>query len=121
VFTLAFGLAWYLTRQWWLVFPLVFAGILPLVEGLRRLARDRPPPPARAAEQAQLTTAQAEKQILITAREAKGIVTPAMVALKTELSIEEAQGLLEQMARKGYAVMHLRDNGRIEYEFPEFH
>ncbi len=44
-----------------------------------------------------------------------------MVALKTELSIEEAQGLLEQMARKGYAVMHLRDNGRIEYEFPQFH
>jgi hypothetical protein len=121
VFTVAFGLAGILTQQWWFIFPLVFAGILPLAEGLRRLRRERlPPKQVEEQPQALLTSAAAEKQILLAAKEEKGIVTPALIALKTELTIQEAEKLLEEMARKGYAMMHVRDDGRIEYEFPEF-
>jgi hypothetical protein len=119
VLAAAFGLAWYLTRShpwaWLWLFPIVFAGLLPAISGVRRLRRERPeegPPRLEAAE--------AERRILLAARDARGVVTPALVALKTGLSIEEAQGLLEQMARKGHAVMHVRESGRIEFEFPEF-
>jgi hypothetical protein len=121
IFTVAFGLAGILTQQWWFIFPLVFAGILPLAEGLRRLRSQRQVRKLPEEEpQVLLSSAAAEKQILLAAKEEKGIITPALVALKTELTIQEAEKLLEEMARKGYAVMHVRDNGRIEYEFPEF-
>jgi len=116
VFTVAFGLAWYFTRVWFFVFPLIFAGIMPMVEGLRRLAgsRDQPRLPSKSGQ------VSSEKQILLVAKEEKGVVTPALVALKTELSIQEAEKALEAMARQGYAQMRVTDSGRIEYEFPEF-
>jgi hypothetical protein len=121
IFTVAFGLAGIFTRTWWFIFPLVFAGILPLAEGLRRLRQERLlKRPVEEQPQVLLSSAAAEKQILLAAKEEKGLVTPALVALKTELTIQEAEKLLEEMARKGYAVMHVRDDGRIEYEFPEF-
>lgn len=120
IFTLAFGLGWYFTGTWWFVFPMVFAGILPLVEGLRRLGRERQLRVDGTQREALRSTASAEKQILLTAKEEKGIVTPALVALKTDLSIQEAEKLLEEMARKGYAAMRVTESGRIEYEFPEF-
>ena len=119
VLAAAFGLAWFLTRShplaWLWLFPLVFAGVLPAISGIRRLGRAH-----TEGGPARLTAAEAERRILLAAREARGLITPALVALRTELSIEEAQGLLEQMARKGYAVMHVREDGRIEFEFPEF-
>lgn len=116
VFTAAFGIAWYVTRQWFFVFPLVFAGLMPLVEGLRRLASDRSRP------QLPNTTGgtSPEKQILLVAKEQKGVVTPALIALKSDLSIQEAEKALEEMARRGYAQIRVTDSGRIEYEFPEF-
>lgn len=121
IFTVVFGLAGIFTQQWWFIFPLVFAGIMPLADGLRRLRRERlSGRPAAGERPAMLDGASAEKQVLLAAKEEKGIVTPALVALKTELSIQEAEKLLQEMAGKGYAVMHVRDDGRIEYEFPEF-
>jgi hypothetical protein len=122
VLTAAFCLAWYLTRghplAWLWLFPIVFAGLLPAISGIRRLGQERS---GRLEGRARPTAVEAERQVLLAARDARGLVTPALVALKTGLSIEEAQGLLEQMARKGHAVMHVRENGRIEFEFPEFH
>ncbi len=116
VFTFAFGIAWAVTGGWWFVFPMFFAGVLPVLEGMRRLMADR-----RAGRQADLPTGVSqEKQILLTAKEEQGIVTAALVALKTSLSIAEAEQMLEKLAREGHAVMHVSDQGRIEYEFPEF-
>jgi hypothetical protein len=119
VLAAAFGLAWYLTRShpwaWLWLFPIVFAGLLPAISGIRRLWRER-----SNGGPARLPAAEAERRILFVARATRGVVTPAMVALETGLSIEEAQGLLEQMAGRGHAVMHVRENGRIEFEFPEF-
>ncbi len=116
VFTVAFGIAWSITGIWFFIFPLLFAGVMPMVEGIRRLAAARYERPAVAKK----SSAWSEKQILQAAKEEKGIVTPALVALKTELSIQEAEKVLEEMAQKGYAMMHVTPSGRIEYEFPEF-
>ena len=118
VFTAAFGIAWAVTGLWFFVFPFVFAGVLPLVNGLLALPRGRGEASRRAAPDAAL--ASREKQVLQAARDEKGIVTPTVVALKTELSIQEAEKMLEEMARKGYALMRVTESGRLEYEFPEF-
>ena len=118
VFTVAFGVAWSVTGWWFFIFPLLFAGVLPMVDGLRRIGsqkrRGELPPRGTA------NAASAEKQILLAAKENGGVVTPALVALKTELSIQEAEKALEEMAQRGYANMRVTDSGRIEYEFPEF-
>jgi len=47
-------------------------------------------------------------------------VTPALVVLGSELTIEEAERALDALARKGYASMRVSDDGRVEYEFAEF-
>jgi len=116
VFTLAFGLAWRVTGIWPFIFPMFFAGVLPLLEGIRRslVYRQRDKIAPRNDE------ASEEKQVLQTAKSEKGLITPALVALKTDLTIEKAEKILESMAQKGYAEMHVNENGRIEYEFPEF-
>ena len=116
LFTLAFGVLLVMTRQWWWVFPLVFAGLLPAVSGLQRLMRSR----LDAREHSGDREAWAEKQVLRAARDGKGVVTPALVALKTELTIEAAEQVLERLARRGYAEMRVSPGGRIEYSFPEF-
>lgn len=121
IFTIAFGIAWSVmgTGGWFFIFPLLFVGVMPMVEGIRRLAAARYSRPV-VAESKKKSVASSEKQILRAAKEENGIVTPALIALKTELSIQEAEKMLDDMARNGYTVMQVRDNGRIEYEFPEF-
>ncbi len=116
VFTLAFGIAWKVTGIWAFAFPMFFAGVLPAVEGIRRLICERESGEKKAVD----FDTYGEKQVLQTAKEEKGIVTPALVALETSLSITQAEQILEKMAKKGYVVMHVKDDGRIEYEFPEF-
>jgi len=103
----------------WFVIPMLFAGVMPMVEGIRRLASARYSKPS-VAQARKPSVASVEKQILLTAKEEKGVVTPALVALKTELSIQEAEKRLDEMAQNGYTMMQIRENGRIEYEFPEF-
>jgi len=119
IFTVAFGIAWAVTDIVWLAFPMLFAGVLPMVEGIRRLyaARSSKPVVTRPKKPG---VAWVEKQILLTAKEENGVVTPALIALKTELSIQEAEKKLDEMAQSGYTMMQIRENGRIEYEFPEF-
>jgi hypothetical protein len=124
IFTIAFGIAWIAMFSagragWFFVFPMLFAGIMPMVEGIRRLAVARQSKPI-AAQPKKPSVASIEKQILLTAKEENGVVTPALIALKTELSIQEAEKKLDEMAQSGYTMMQIRENGRIEYEFPEF-
>jgi hypothetical protein len=119
VFTIVFGILWSFTNIVWFVIPMLFAGVMPMVEGIRRLAAARYSKPM-VAELKKSSIASIEKQILLAAKEEKGVVTPALVALKTELSIQEAEKKLDEMAQHGYTQMQIRENGRIEYEFPEF-
>ncbi|UCF99753.1 MAG: hypothetical protein JSV89_09490 [Spirochaetaceae bacterium] len=119
VFTIAFGIAWSVTGLWFFIFPLLFAGVMPMVEGIRRLAAARYAKPI-AAQPQKPSIASVEKQILLAAKEENGVVTPALIALKTDLSIQEAEKKLDELAQNGYTVMQVRESGRIEYEFPEF-
>ena len=119
IFTVAFGILWSVTNIVWFVIPMLFAGVMPMVEGIRRLASARYSKPP-VTQHKKPSVASVEKQILLTAKEEKGVVTPALVALKTELSIQEAEKRLDEMAQNGYTMMQIRENGRIEYEFPEF-
>jgi len=119
VFTIGFGIAWSITGWWFFIFPLLFAGVMPMVEGFRRLAAARSYKP-RTVQARRSSATSTDKQILLAAKEEKGVVTPALIALKTELSIQEAEKRLDEMAGSGYTVMQVRENGRIEYEFPEF-
>jgi hypothetical protein len=119
VFTIAFGIAWSVTGWWFFVFPLLFAGVMPMIEGIRRLASARYSKPALRSP-GKPSVASVDKQILLAAKEENGVVTPALIALKTDLSIQEAEKKLDEMAQNGYTMMQIRENGRIEYEFPEF-
>ena len=116
VFTAAFGIVWFTTKQWYWVFPTMFAGVLPAVKGLQRLIRNR----WGNSSLGQDVQALAEKEILKLARRENGIITPAMAAIDTELTIEKAEKILDKLAGKGYASMHVTDDGMIKYEFPEF-
>jgi hypothetical protein len=111
-----FGIAWALTGWWWFVFPTVFAGIMPAISGLQTLIT------ARSEERIapQTKAAKSEKEILRVAKEEGGRITPAMVALKTSLTTQEAETILQEMAKRNYAAMHVTNEGRVEYEFPEF-
>jgi hypothetical protein len=62
----------------------------------------------------------AQKAILRLAKEHKGVVTPALVSVETSVELEAAAKELEAMAAKGFTEMRVRDNGVIEYLFPEF-
>jgi hypothetical protein len=100
---------------WWLVFPFVFAGVLPFVRGLQRLIAERPRKTTPAEREAR-----DEKDVLMVARDSSGIVTPAIVALKSALTTERAEQVLQRMVTKGYAAMEVTDRGNVEYHFPEF-
>ncbi len=115
-FSVAFGVVWYVTKQTFWVFPLVFAGVLPMIKGLRYFIEKRSETPKTELD----TEVRAEKEILRIAREKGGRVTPTMIALESYLSIEMAEKILENIAKKGYATMQVTEDGRIEYEFPEF-
>ena len=103
------------------IFPLIFAGILPAIEGFKRIKFNRnltdQLPIRRIAPQKKLSP---EKQLLKTAKEAQGIVTPAIIALKTDIPLEKATKMLDNMVKKGHAVMDVTDDGRVKYEFPDF-
>ena len=90
-----------------------------MIEGIRRLASARYSKPA-VTSPGKPSVASVDKQILLAAKEENGVVTPALIALKTDLSIQEAEKKLDEMAQNGYTMMQIRENGRIEYEFPEF-
>jgi hypothetical protein len=116
VLTAGFGAAWALTGGWFWIFPLIFAGVLPAIKGLQGMISYRDEKKAEPLRQA----ASAEKEILQLAKEEGGRVTPALVALHTFLTTEEAEEILQRFVKKSYAVMQVTDDGRVEYEFPEF-
>ena len=116
---LVFGFIYLRTGSWVWLFPAVFAGVLPMLEGLRRVLEARWRQPS-SRELNKRRTEQMEREILRLARDRGGVLTPGLVALETSISISDAERVLDSMASRGYAGMEVRDNGRIEYEFAEF-
>jgi hypothetical protein len=102
-----------------LVMAIIF-GLLPAARGLSKLIAARAAAPAarRIGEREQ--AAENERSVLRIARDRAGRVTPSIVALDCEMSVEEAERVLDDLAKKGHASMRVREDGRIEYEFAEF-
>jgi hypothetical protein len=110
----------------WALLVAVFAGVLPASRGLSGLVASRAERKALEAKSAaprldaKSAAARGEKAVLRIARDKGGRVTPSLVALDTDLSVEEAERVLDDLAKKGHASMVVREDGRIEYEFSEF-
>lgn len=115
VFSAVFGALLLFQGGWFWIFPLALVGMLPAVKGLLSLRRtgSSPRPPAPEPPDPQT-------EVLKIARHLGGRVTPALVAVDTTLSVEEAERALDGMVRGGYATMAVADDGRVEYEFREF-
>ena len=61
-----------------------------------------------------------EKTILKAAKTHGGMITPGIVAIDGDITIDKARDALETLAKKGYAEMRIKENGVIIYCFPEF-
>jgi hypothetical protein len=116
IFAAVFGTLWAIKGDWWWIFPFAIVGVLPILEGIRRLFRGKK---ERHFTTSELESEQ-EKQILQAALQHNGKLTAALAALKTNLSIQAAQQVLEKMVKEGHAAMRVTVSGTIEYEFPEF-
>lgn len=104
---------------WWLIFPFLFIAVIPMASGIRRmLSQSRR---SKEDEQRQIAekSTSAEKVALRVAKNNRGIVTPSLVALESNVSLEEADRTLQSLAGRGYAEMRVRDSGVIEYAFPD--
>ena len=115
IFTAVFGGLLLFKGPWFWAFPMLAAGIFPVVEGVRRLLGRK----KEVQNSSQQREAETERQILRAARDSGGRLTATEVALQTKLTIKEAQGALEKLSREGHAVMNVTDNGIVEFEFPE--
>jgi hypothetical protein len=110
----------------WALLVAVFAGVLPASRGISGLIAARAEEKALEAQNAapkldaKSAAALGEKTVLRIARDKGGRVTPSLVALESDLSVEEAEKALDDLAKKGHASMVVREDGRIEYEFAEF-
>ena len=106
---------------WFLIFPLVFAGLLPLARGAGKLLEEqdqnrieprKPPRPLKRDDR--------ERLILKSAKTHDGRVSPTLIAVETDMTIAQAEKILTELVRKGYATLEVRDNGGLEYHFPDF-
>ena len=95
---------------------MVFAGVLPVVDGIRRLVGGKKEAASSSIEKEN----EAERKILQAAHDGKGSLTAAAAALATGLPLKSAQEMLERLVKEGHAVMNVRESGVIEFQFPEF-
>ena len=91
-----------------------------MVRGLFKILDDSSRQRNFQKEKAVETAQYPERAILQAARDRQGKVTPALIALDSNLSIEEAEKALHYMASHGYATMEVTENGSIEYIFSDF-
>jgi hypothetical protein len=107
-------------HQVWALLGALFGGLLPAARGLSGMIAARGAAPAARRLGERERALENERAVLRTAREKGGRLTPALVALDCSMSIEEAERVLDGLARKGHSTVQVRDDGRIEYEFSEF-
>jgi hypothetical protein len=114
---------WFLApgpKPWWLAFVAFFGGFLPAARGLSGMIASRGAAPAAKRLGERERAAEHERIALSVAREKGGRITPSLVVLASEMTVEEAERALDSLAKKGHAAVRIRDDGRIEYEFSEF-
>ena len=74
--------------------------------------------PKKVKKPKKLSQKEKEKVILQLAKNNFGKITPIDVAMKSQLSIEESENILKEMASKGHAEVRVSDSGNLYYEFP---
>lgn len=119
VIAAVFGILWLRGGSWIWIFPAAFAGVIPMMHGLRKALEERSGRRERVESRARRPE-DSEREVLRLARNHGGVLTPSLVALESELSIAEAEKVLESLASRGHSSVEVRSNGRIEYEFAEF-
>lgn len=115
--TLGFTVALIFTKLWFLIFPLVFVGLIPLFVGISKSFKRKEIPVQKVESKNNVGN---EKEILKVARDLHGRVTVLQVASMTNLSIEDARATLDSMVKKGYIQLNVEQSGLLRYEFPEF-
>ena len=118
--TVAFAVLWMFTGARFWMFPMVFAGLIPLVRGAVRFFTNPAVGQSKRQQIQDSSPSSVEHSILKVAKSENGVVTPALVALNTEASLNEAETALQDLVKRGYASMEVRDNGTVEYVFQEF-
>ena len=103
----------------WVMFIGVFFGGLPAIKGARRMVRDRERRQVEDRQDREERNAHIQRSILKTARQNRGVVTPSLVSLEANIPIVEADAALQDMAARGYAELNIRENGTLEYRFPD--
>ena len=60
-----------------------------------------------------------EREILLIARQRSGKLTASELSMNSKLSLREAENILADFHRRGYALIGHADNGAIVYDFHE--
>lgn len=60
-----------------------------------------------------------EREILVIARQRNGKLTASELAMNSKLSLREAENILADFHRRGYALIGHADNGAVVYDFHE--
>ena len=115
--TIGFAAAYFFTKMWFLLFPLIFVGLIPLSVGLSKLFKKKIIP---EQQKEQGNNVDKEKEILKVARDLHGRLTVLQLASQTSLSIEDARTALDAMVKKGYVQLNVLETGVLQYEIPEF-
>lgn len=101
------------------IFIGIFAGVLPAIRGISKILQAR----VDHKDHEQLTerhTEGVERTVLLLAKEHKGRLTPALVAVNSNVTLDEAEKQLNELVDKGYAELDVTEDGRMEYLFREF-
>ncbi len=61
-----------------------------------------------------------QRGALRVARRMEGVVTVADIGVETTMSIDEAEAVLDDFARRGIAELRVQDSGTHQYVFPSF-
>ena len=120
VFTVIFSVLYITTKGFWWLFPAGFAGVIPMLSGVRKMVANRALPRQTREQESKQLRADLERKVLQVAKDNNGTVTPAMAALETGLPLEEMDTFLGSMASKGYARADVEDSGRMVYIFQDF-
>lgn len=105
---------------WSRFFPLLFIGFILVFGNVFNSLRTRNLRERNESEREEEDEKLLEKHVLKAARKNNGMLTPALVALDSPLSIEQAETILQSFVKRGYATMEVSESGQLEYRFAEF-
>ena len=74
---------------------------------------------ALQAPKPSLPAATVEQRVLKRAEQRGGVLVPTDVAMNVGIGLDEAQGCMESMVRRGHMQMHVRQDGVAVYVVPD--